>query len=71
MSKNALRRAISIVGGQTALSKKIGKVKQPHIYNWLNRDKCVPAEFVLAIEAATNGQVTRHDLRPDIYPPNE
>jgi DNA-binding transcriptional regulator YdaS (Cro superfamily) len=29
----------------------------------------VPAERVLAIEAATG--VPRHELRPDIYPPDE
>ncbi|WP_423170698.1 transcriptional regulator [Vibrio diabolicus] len=28
----------------------------------------VPAEFVLPIEQATQGQVTRSQLRPDIYP---
>jgi len=28
----------------------------------------VPAEQVLAIESATGGQVTCHELRPDLYP---
>jgi DNA-binding transcriptional regulator YdaS (Cro superfamily) len=30
-------------------------------------DQC-PPERVLAIERATGGKVTRHQLRPDIYP---
>lgn len=30
-------------------------------------DEC-PAERVLTIERATGGQVTRHQLRPDLYP---
>lgn len=67
--KSALQKAIEIVGGQTALANKIGEpVKQAHVWNWLNRDGVVPAEHVLKIEAATDGAVTRHELRPDIYP---
>ena len=42
-------------------------VKQPSVFNWLNRAVPVlPAEYVLTVEAATG--VSRHDLRPDIYP---
>ena len=68
MSTAALRKAIDIAGGQTALAKLIGGVNQRHIWNWLNRDKQVPAERVLAIEAALEGRVSRNELRPDIYP---
>lgn len=28
----------------------------------------VPAERVIQVEQAVEGQVTRHELRPDIYP---
>jgi DNA-binding transcriptional regulator YdaS (Cro superfamily) len=28
----------------------------------------IPAERVLDLERATNGKVTRHELRPDLYP---
>jgi DNA-binding transcriptional regulator YdaS (Cro superfamily) len=67
-----LERAIRAVGSQAALAKAIG-VKPQHVWNWLNRDRRIPAEAVLAIEAATkdkNGRpkVLRHDLRPDLYP---
>ena len=64
---NVLRRAVDIVGTQTALAKACG-VKQQHVWKWLHRCPRVPAEHVLAIEKATNGAVSRHDLRPDIYP---
>lgn len=64
----ALERAIEVVGTQAALARAIG-VKPQHIWNWLNRDENVPAEQVLAIEAAAAGKVTRHDLRPDIFGP--
>lgn len=63
-----LSRAVSIAGGQLALAKKIG-TSQPRVWNWLNRDARVPAEFVLPIEHATG--VSRHELRPDLYPVEE
>ena len=63
----ALKRAIELCGGVTALANKIG-VKQPVVSMWLQRGQ-VPAERVLAIETATG--VSRHDLRPDIYPREE
>lgn len=63
--KMALRRAVNMVGGQSALARLLG-VKQQHVYYWLK--KSVPARRVLAIERATEGQVTRHELRPDLYP---
>lgn len=65
--KNGLEKAIEHCGGQTALAKCIG-VRQPNIWNWLNRAKgIVPAEFCLKIEKATNSSVTRYELRPDVF----
>lgn len=66
--ETALQRAVSILGSQSALGRAIGK-KQQHIQYWLNSR--VPGEYVIAIERATSGQVTRHDLRPDLYPIEE
>jgi DNA-binding transcriptional regulator YdaS (Cro superfamily) len=63
----ALKIAIEEAGSQTALANSIGKT-QGHISKWLEREY-VPAEVVLEIERATG--VSRHDLRPDIYPRNE
>ena len=66
----ALKKAIEVAGSQAELSRRIAKhdkpIKQQHVWNWVNRDEKVPAEVVLAIEAETG--VSRHDLRPDIYP---
>lgn len=64
---NALAKAIDIVGGQTQLARLLG-IKQANVWHWLNKAERVPGEYVLAIEAATGNQVTRHDLRPDLYP---
>lgn len=60
-----LERAVSIAGGQVRLAKMIG-TSAPRVWNWLNRDSRLPAEFVLPIERATG--VSRHELRPDLYP---
>ncbi|HEX6957830.1 MAG TPA: molecular chaperone TorD family protein [Ferrovibrio sp.] len=63
----ALTKAIAIVGGQTQLARLLG-VKQANVWHWLKKAERVPGEYVLAIEKATGGQVSRHDLRPDLYP---
>lgn len=63
---SALERAIAKAGGLTALAAAIKTTPQV-VVNW--RKRGVPAERVLDIEAATGGQVTRHDLRPDIFGP--
>lgn len=67
---DALAKAIEVVGGQTQLARLLG-VKQANVWHWLNKAERVPGEYVLAIETATGGQVTRHDLRPDLYPDAE
>lgn len=36
------------------------------VYKW-QKYKKVPAEHCLAIEKATNGAVTRYNLRPDVF----
>jgi len=63
---DALRRAVEAAGGQSALARVVGK-SQPTVWYWLNELGRVPGEYVLAIEAHTG--VSRHDLRPDLYPP--
>ena len=63
----ALEKAIAAVGTQAALAKALG-VSPQHVWNWVNRDKEIPAKQAIAIERATNGEVTRHELRPDLYP---
>ena len=60
MRDPGLNRAIDAAGGVVQLARKIG-IAQPSISNW-NR---VPAERVIAVEAATG--VSRQQLRPDLY----
>ncbi len=63
----ALRRAKVLLGSEAALGAVVG-VKQPSVNYILNSGKKVPAEWCLPLETATNGAVTRHELRPDLYP---
>lgn len=37
------------------------------IYHWINGLVTIPAERAVAIEEATNGAVSRRDLRPDLF----
>ncbi len=62
----ALKRAVEIAGGQTALAKLLA-LEQGHIWWWLNKTKAASPKYVLAIEAVTG--VSRHDLRPDVFGP--
>lgn len=39
---------------------------QPTVWRWINENGKLPAEYVLTAERLYG--VSRHDLRPDIYP---
>src|SRR6185369_4712471 len=60
MRDPGLNDAIRVAGGVSELARRIG-ISQPAVTNW---DR-VPAERVLAVEAATG--VPRIKLRPDLY----
>ena len=64
-SDSALARAVRKAGSQTAFGNLLGK-RQSVVHDWLRHGRPLPAEHVLAVEAATG--ISRHDLRPDIYP---
>lgn len=62
----ALDEAKKAVGGNTALSRALQDVVSPQaISQW----KQVPAERAIEVERVTG--VSRHRLRPDIYPASE
>lgn len=62
---DALSKAIETMGGVGKLAATLG-VRQNVVSNWRLRGQ-PPAERCLAIEQATGGVVTRHDLRPDVF----
>lgn len=61
---NALETAIETAGGVGKLAAAIG-VGQPVVSNWRARGTTPDAVHCVAIERATDGAVTRRDLRPD------
>lgn len=61
-----IRKAVEILGGTTDLAKAVG-VNPSFVSQWLNGTRPVPATRCRAIEIATDGKVTREDLRPDVF----
>ena len=59
-----IEKVFEILGSPRALAIVLGITEQA-VGRYHRR---VPAERVLAIEAAVDGEVSRHELRPDIYP---
>jgi hypothetical protein len=74
-----LQRAIEKFDTQQAFAKAIGKVdsegegRQSYVsmlmHRVLKKGRPVPTDICPAIEAATNGAVTRYELREDIFGP--
>ena len=64
----ALLEAIEKAGSQAKLAKICG-VSSTSVWKWVHYIGEMPPTFVLRAEAATG--VSRHDLRPDIYPVEE
>lgn len=63
---DTLQHAIDLRGGLSRFADALGTTMQ-RVGNWRSRGR-VPADVVLRVAAATDWQVTPHDLRPDIYP---
>jgi DNA-binding transcriptional regulator YdaS (Cro superfamily) len=67
----ALIAAVERAGGQSAMARICG-VSQTAVWKWLQSSKRLPdlnpagENIVFAVEAATG--VSRHHLRPDLYP---
>lgn len=65
------QRAADLVRGQSELARLLSTDSEtltPQAVGAWCRSGRVPPGRVLDIERVTNGQVTRHQLRPDIYP---
>jgi DNA-binding transcriptional regulator YdaS (Cro superfamily) len=55
---------------QEQFAKQLG-VSQGLVWQWLDGRTRITAERAVEIEEKTAGEVTRRDLRPDLYPPSE
>lgn len=61
-----IKKAVEIIGSQRALADQLG-IRPVQVFKWYHGNSAVPAIRCAAIEAATNGAVTRYDLRPDVF----
>lgn len=68
MNKTAIQKAVEAAGGQTALAKLIG-VSQGLVWQWCDGRLAVRAEHCASIERVVGGEVSRYDLRPDVFGP--
>lgn len=64
--KRNISKVIKSLGGQSEIARKLG-IKQTSVFGWIRRGN-IPAARVLQIEKLSNGNFTRHQLRPDLYP---
>jgi DNA-binding transcriptional regulator YdaS (Cro superfamily) len=58
-------------GQRAAACRRLGwklKLSEKTIRAFANGNRQIRAEYVLQLEAATAGVVSRHEMRPDIYP---
>ncbi|MDN7144132.1 helix-turn-helix domain-containing protein [Pseudomonas sp. JQ170] len=58
---------VRLAGGQAELARRCN-TSQPRIWQCVHRNQRVPADLVIPFEKAVGAQVTRHQLRPDLYP---
>jgi DNA-binding transcriptional regulator YdaS (Cro superfamily) len=63
----ALDRAVRLLGSQVKTGRAIG-VSPQAVSEVMRRGRRVPAEWCLKLQKATDGAVTAHALRPDLYP---
>jgi len=62
---DALLTAVERAGSQAAIARACN-VSSTAVWKWVQFSRRVPAEYVLKVERLTG--VSRHQLRPDIYP---
>lgn len=69
--------AIELLGGPTKAAERLAPYTQcgkprltaAAVWNWKKRG--VAPEYCIAVEKELGGKITRSDLRPEIYPPEE
>jgi DNA-binding transcriptional regulator YdaS (Cro superfamily) len=66
--ETSIEKAARLVGSQTALAKEL-QITPQAVQQWVASGK-PPSNRCIAIEKAVSGEVTRYDLRPDVFGPS-
>lgn len=67
----AIKKAIEVCGGlHQDLASRVD-VSQQQVSLWLSKQSIVTGERAVMIEIATNGEVSREEVRPDLFRPIE
>ena len=64
--KDIFSRIKQAVGTDAELARRLG-ISRQMVWNWKSRGR-IPPEWVLKVELATERQVTRYDIAPNLYP---
>jgi DNA-binding transcriptional regulator YdaS (Cro superfamily) len=59
----------SVEGGQAFVAREID-VPPALVYQWTRGLRPIAAKHAIALETLTNGEVTRHDIAPDVFGPS-
>jgi len=62
-----LSQSINLVGGQEKLAQDLGLKTQGQISSWVTGRRPLPSKHCIKIEQLTNSQITRYELRPDVF----
>lgn len=62
----ALQQAVDYFESQTALARELGVSKQA-VNSWLKKRNKLSIEMAIRIEKITKNNISRQDLRPDIF----
>ena len=64
----AIERAVRAAGGKARLARLMG-VSSVMVHKWVTGRSKVTAERARQMEQVLERQVTRHELRPDVFDP--
>lgn len=64
-ARNAMQRVVAITESKAVIAEKCRQPRQA-VDRWCRTGQ-VPANHCIPIEELTGGEVTRYDLRPDVF----
>lgn len=67
-----VRSAVEYCGSQKKLAQRLSEIlgrdiKQQNVWRWLNTVKVIDGDIARGLDEATEGQIDRAQVRPDIF----